>query len=116
VLAETAAVLSGKGAEVTAADLAASSTRTFKDLGFDSLMSVQLRNRLAKAAGVRLPAAVAFSYPTARTLGSHIFSLLEPEPPVRGTPEPDTPETVEETGSEIHSDDELYALIDHGYV
>ncbi|MEV5873286.1 acyltransferase domain-containing protein [Streptomyces sp. NPDC052101] len=109
VCAETAAVLSAKDTELTGADLAARSTETFKDLGFDSSMAVRLRNRLTAAAGVRLPATVAFTYPTPHTLGRHLFSLLEPEAP-------DAPETVEETGLESRSDDDLYELIDRGYV
>ncbi|MFD9499445.1 type I polyketide synthase [Streptomyces sp. NPDC060035] len=109
VCAETAAVLSAKAAHLTGADLAARSSETFKDLGFDSSMAVRLRNRLTKAAGVRLPATVAFTYPTPHTLGRHIFSLLEPEVP-------DAPETVAKTSSESRSDDELYELIDRGYV
>lgn len=109
VCAETAAVLSRKDTDLTGADLEARSTETFKDLGFDSSMAVRLRNRLAAAAGVRLPAAVAFSYPTPRSLGSHIFSLLKPETP-------DVPETAGETRPASRSDDELYELIDRGYV
>jgi acyl transferase domain-containing protein len=108
VHAEAAALLSAKGRALTPADLAARSTETFKVLGFDSSMAVGLRNRLNAAAGVRLPATVAFTYPTPQALGSHLFSLLEPQAP-------DAPETVAEAGLENRSDDDLYELIDRGY-
>ncbi|MGW2421026.1 type I polyketide synthase [Streptomyces sp. NPDC001709] len=112
VCAETAALLATKGAGPAAADLEARSTETFKALGFDSSMAVELRNRLNAVASVRLPATVAFTYPTPHTLADHLFSLLEPEAPQA----PEAPETVEETGLEGRSDDDLYALIDRGYV
>ncbi|MEV0558619.1 acyltransferase domain-containing protein [Streptomyces sp. NPDC050597] len=112
VCAETAAVLSAKDAGPTGADLAGRSTETFKDLGFDSSMAVRLRNRLTTAAHVRLPATVAFTYPTPQALARHIFSLLEPEAP--DAPDPKSPGSP---GSpESRSDDELYELIDRGYV
>ncbi|MFD8393572.1 type I polyketide synthase [Streptomyces sp. NPDC059680] len=112
VCAETAALLGTKGAGLTAADLEARSTQTFKALGFDSSMAVELRNRLGAVASVRLPATVAFTYPTPHTLADHLFSLLEPE----ATEAPEVPETVEETSLEGRSDDDLYALIERGYV
>lgn len=109
VCAETAKLLSTKGAGLTGTDLQARSDETFKALGFDSSMAVELRNRLNALAGIRLPATVAFTYPTAHRLALHLFSLLAPRTP-------DAPETVEETSPAARSDDDLYALIDRGYV
>ncbi|MGC5562273.1 type I polyketide synthase [Streptomyces sp. FR-108] len=126
VCSETVAVLGARTPAPTGDDLIATrSDDTFKDLGFDSAMAVRLRNRLTAAAGVRLPATVAFTYPTPRTLGRHVFTLL-------GAEASDIPEPVAEPDQENErrddapshgalrddepSDEELYESIERGYV
>ncbi|WP_433335343.1 type I polyketide synthase [Spirillospora sp. CA-294931] len=52
--------------------------RPFKELGVDSLASVQLRNRLADATGVRLRATLVFDFPTPEAIAGHVRDRLFP--------------------------------------
>ena len=70
VRAQVAALLGYSGPE------AIGHNRAFKELGFDSLAAVELRNRLNLATGLQLRASLVFDYPTPLALASHLRAEL----------------------------------------
>ncbi|MEY9862675.1 acyl transferase domain-containing protein [Catenulispora sp. GAS73] len=71
ILSATASALGHQDA----ADLRPGST--FKDLGVDSAIAVELRGRLRSATGLALPAGLLFDYPTPDRLAERLHTLMQ---------------------------------------
>ncbi|MFG2653546.1 beta-ketoacyl synthase N-terminal-like domain-containing protein, partial [Streptomyces sp. NPDC048436] len=120
VRATIAAVLAHPEPELIAAQ------QSFKELGFDSLTTVQLRNHLSRATGLRLPSTLAFDHPTPQDLTDHLLLQLAPQQdatthhtttPSTATAGPGEPIAIVGMGcrypGDINSPDELWDLVTH---
>ncbi|WP_329222052.1 SDR family NAD(P)-dependent oxidoreductase [Streptomyces sp. NBC_01485] len=96
VRAEAAAALGHESAD------ALPLTRTFRELGFDSLTGVELRNRLARLTGLKLPAGLVFDHPTPTALADHLCARLAPD---------DDPSAAVHTTMATPADDDPIAIV-----
>ncbi len=117
VRGEIAAVLGHSSPEVIDA------RRALKELGFDSLLAVELRNRLNAATGIRLPVTLVFDYPTAVLLADHVLETIsgtraELASPVASTGSNDEPIAIVGIGCRypggVSSPQEFWQLIASG--
>ncbi|QKZ25118.1 hypothetical protein HUT05_37975 [Streptomyces chartreusis] len=75
VRTEAAATLGHSGADAVPAE------RALRDLGFDSVSAVDLRNRLKAVTGLALPASLVFDHPNATAVAGHLRTELFPDAP-----------------------------------
>lgn len=84
----------------------------FSELGMDSLMSVEFRNRLQNSLGCSIPTSVAFDYPTVESLVNYLDEdLLATESEEKSAVEL-TKESNQETKSLVESESNLDELSD----
>jgi myxalamid-type polyketide synthase MxaE and MxaD len=81
------------------------------EMGMDSLMSVELKGRLQKAAGISLPSTLTFNYPTVRALASYLLEQLAPPLPAQEVQHEPEPPAVTSPDTDQCSEDELAMLL-----
>ncbi|MFD4636356.1 SDR family NAD(P)-dependent oxidoreductase [Lentzea sp. NPDC058436] len=117
VLRVTAEVLADM---VPGAPAVGSGTRSFLDLGFDSLASVELHARLVAATGLELPVTVVYDYPSPMALAARLGAGDEPLGSVAAFPAIEHDDDVAIVGigcrfpGAVDSPELLWRLVDDG--
>ncbi|SCF50077.1 Ketoacyl-synthetase C-terminal extension, partial [Micromonospora matsumotoense] len=98
--------------------------RPFRELGFDSLTAVELRNALGAAVGLRLPATMVYDHPTPAVLARHLYDeLVGTTAPTNvtsggGGSDPDEPIAIVGMSCRypggVRSPEDLWRLVDSG--
>ncbi|WKU04998.1 type I polyketide synthase [Micromonospora sp. HUAS LYJ1] len=98
--------------------------RPFRELGFDSLTAVELRNALGAAVGLRLPATMVYDHPTPAVLARHLYDELvgttSPATVATGVGGSDPDEPIAIIGMScrypggVRSPEDLWRLVDSG--
>ncbi|MEU6356332.1 SDR family NAD(P)-dependent oxidoreductase, partial [Streptomyces sp. NPDC047072] len=83
VCREVAVVLGHRGAQDVLPD------QVFRDIGFDSVTAIELRNRLTAVTGLRVQATAVFDHPTPEALTGHLLEQLAPDGTGTDTTGPD---------------------------
>ncbi|WP_228535124.1 SDR family NAD(P)-dependent oxidoreductase [Nocardia sp. BSTN01] len=94
---------------VGAADISDTAV-SFTGSGFDSVMAIELRNRLSLATGLSLPASVLFDHPSPDRLADHLVNLLNSAPAPALSP-PLVGDGVQDTGNDVPDDSDAIAIV-----
>ncbi|MFC7898394.1 type I polyketide synthase, partial [Streptomyces sp. NPDC057381] len=119
VRSQAATVLGHSAPDSVRADTA------FNEAGFDSLTSVELRNRLREATGLKLPATLIFDYPTPQALAGYLreefgdtATTATPAAPPVGVADPDEPIAIVGMACRlpggVTGPDDLWRLVSEG--
>ncbi|NRD72189.1 SDR family NAD(P)-dependent oxidoreductase [Shewanella sp. VB17] len=70
--------------------------KPFLDLGFDSLMSIELKQKLQKSFQIRVPATLVFDYPNVESLSAYVMQALSPKDTETGTELPTQADSLDD--------------------
>jgi acyl carrier protein len=89
--------------------------RGLSDVGMDSLMAVELANRLSAGVGRKLPSTLAFECPTLGELTAHLAELLGVHDPADDAPTSAAADALAELSDDAVTEMLLQELEDTGY-